>query len=98
MENNLPYMQPDLFGPAIHSNNTFDIFVGLGSDKEVLPHYLCLNKQTGVVEFEAENFFMARSWIDHFETQMKDLDKPKKQEDPITIQDVLPFRKPDKLN
>ena len=94
------FTQPDLFGSAIYSNSTFDVFVGLGNDKTIMPHYLCLNKQTGVAEFEAENFFMARSWADHYEKEMKGFEKPVKVQEELSLEDpmVLPFKKPDKLN
>jgi len=100
-----PILHPRILSTAVYSNDYFNVFVGLGRDRDTLPHYLCINVNTDVVEFEAESYFVARSWADHFETQMKELDRIQNPK-PITVTEeqadgvvqLDAFRKPDKLN
>ena len=87
-------------GP-IFTFNDYEIHVGLGKDKDLLPHYLVLHKIHRVVEYETDTLFTAKQWCKHFGDE-KNLDIPDDQgqytleligeEDAEESSNVVPFK------
>lgn len=58
---------------ALFESRSFELHVGqLYADE--IPHYLIINKETGVVEYAAENMVFAREWISHVQPKMDEID------------------------
>lgn len=58
---------------VLFETRSYEIHVGqLFADET--PHYLILNKETGVVEFLAENIVWAREWLNHVQPKVDELD------------------------
>ena len=61
-------------GP-IYVFNDYEVYVGLGRDKDMLPHYLVMHRVHRVVEYETDTLFAAKQWCAHFGDE-KNLEVP----------------------
>lgn len=89
----------DLVKDNIYSHKEFKVVVGLGRDKECLPHYLIINKDTDVVEYETDILYAAKAWCHHFSNdspvQMNMFSDDPSDDEDIVFRDnstVVPFK------
>ena len=92
--NDTPYVSADVFGEPVYSTEHFTVNIGTGANKEMLPHYLVINRVTEVVEFESEVMVAACTWADHFSSEMakfkfEDVDKGENNEEPPEMNDKV---------